>query len=541
MPRAFLLLVCVVLALLAPSAASASLLRESARIESLTLQDADRTLPLASWSGHEAIASSPAQSSPDALVPRGAPPPFARRAAGPSTNKGEAAGEARWEGAHHYAFNALGALKLNAGLALDHRRPRLDGAGVADAAVPATLDAQPVTLDLGGQVTALRGLGLTWSKSGQLKALAPPVPSAPSTFTFDTFGRRVLTSSTVATIGGAAEFYYYEGVHRIAAVSNNGTFPKGRLDFTFLYDGVDHPLRLAHYPVTTSVTNQTSPRVAEITTHLTKATTFAYYELDLAGNVRRLRAPGGGDLGGYRYSAFGQTLDDSVQDLLPHPPGQIVVDLPKQPLRWKGMWRFEVAGTELYDARARMWSPALGSFLSVDEFDWHDPNTTLWGWPNQNPITFADPNGRGIAGALVGGAVGTALGFWGGAYAGAAATGAAFSWTGPGEVVAIPAGAIVGALGGGLVGGQLGSRFGSDLEDALKGILAAEHTKNARPSTEGKHEKGDARRNRDKGKEKGDKNRKYRRGNGKKKNQGSLMSVPDEDEDDDDDEPTSCE
>ena len=33
------------------------------------------------------------------VVSRGPPPPFARRAAGPSTNKGEAAGEARWVGA----------------------------------------------------------------------------------------------------------------------------------------------------------------------------------------------------------------------------------------------------------------------------------------------------------------------------------------------------------------------------------------------------------------------------------------------------------
>ncbi|MDB5215539.1 MAG: Rhs family protein, partial [Myxococcaceae bacterium] len=35
-----------------------------------------------------------------------------------------------------YAFNALGAMKVHASLPVDHRRPRLDGAGVADAAVP---------------------------------------------------------------------------------------------------------------------------------------------------------------------------------------------------------------------------------------------------------------------------------------------------------------------------------------------------------------------------------------------------------------------
>jgi len=30
-----------------------------------------------------------------------------------------------------------------------------------------------------------------------------------------------------------------------------------------------------------------------------------YYEVDLAGNVRGLRASGDASLGGYRYSAFG--------------------------------------------------------------------------------------------------------------------------------------------------------------------------------------------------------------------------------------------
>jgi RHS repeat-associated protein len=123
----------------------------------------------------------------------------------------------------------------------------------------------------------------------------------------------------------------------------------------------------------------------------------AYYEVDLAGSVRRLRAPGGADLGGYRYSAFGDTLADTVASV----PANLVDNVPIyganlrfQPLRWKGMWRFEVGGTELYDARARMWSPALGSFLSVDEFVFHDSKGTLWSWPNQNPVTFSDPSGR---------------------------------------------------------------------------------------------------------------------------------------------------
>ena len=112
----------------------------------------------------------------------------------------------------------------------------------------------------------------------------------------------------------------------------------------------------------------------------------------LAGNVRRLREPGGNDLGGYRYSAFGDTLEDTVRQ-----GGSLAsIDNRKQPLRWKGMWRFDLGGgVEVYDARARMWSPKLGTFLSVDEFAFHDPTTTLWGWPGQNPARRRDPFGRG--------------------------------------------------------------------------------------------------------------------------------------------------
>jgi RHS repeat-associated protein len=113
--------------------------------------------------------------------------------------------------------------------------------------------------------------------------------------------------------------------------------------------------------------------------------------------VRGLRASGGASLGGYRYSAFGQTLEDT--------------SLINQPLRWKGRWFSPVAGGT-YDVRARQWSPELGIFLSVDEYWAHDPRSTLWGWGAQNPVRFGDPTGRGPEVGLLGpaGAAELALG-----------------------------------------------------------------------------------------------------------------------------------
>jgi RHS repeat-associated protein len=246
-----------------------------------------------------------------------------------------------------YDYNALGALKLNAGVPLAHQRPRLDGAGLADAAVPATLGGQAVTLDAGGRVTSLRGTSFTWSAQGFVRQAQDPVPAAAEQYGIDSNLRRISK-----TQGASSEVYVFEGLDRVATLAQTGAVKDG-----YLFDGIDHPLRIK-----VAATNTT-----------------AYYELDLAGNVRGLRASGGASLGGYRYSAFGTTLEDTTTIT--------------RPLRWKGRWFSPVAGGT-YDVRARQWSPELGVFLSVDEYWAHDVRSTLWGWGRQNPITFSDPTGH---------------------------------------------------------------------------------------------------------------------------------------------------
>jgi RHS repeat-associated protein len=254
-----------------------------------------------------------------------------------------------------YAYNALGALKVNAGVALNDQRPRLDGAGTADAAVPASVGGQPVVLDAGGRVTSLRGTTFTWTKDGTLREADDPIPAAPETYGVDARSRRY---SRIVS-GVAQEYYAYEGMDRVAVMGPGDGVTRTLIE-SYLFDGIDHPLRIARPGVAT--------------------TNYYYYELDLAGNVRGLRASGGASLGGYRYAAFGQTLEDT--------------SLIAQPLRWKARWFSPVAGGT-YDVRARQWSPELGVFLSVDEYGWHDDRTTLWGWPWMNPPRFRDPSGRG--------------------------------------------------------------------------------------------------------------------------------------------------
>ena len=205
-----------------------------------------------------------------------------------------------------YAFNTLGALSTNAGVVMNMQRPRLDGAGDADSAVPTTYNSLPVTLDLGGRITALNGDTLVYGQRNELRSVTEA--GVTEFYGFDAFMRRIARySSTTVT-----ESYVYEGDENITepqlgvasgqVASSRPVSTVGRsaaslifsdrlspqnivatLDSSggvvksWLYDGVDHPLRM------------------------NLSGMIVYYEVDLAGNVRRLRDALGDDLGGYRY------------------------------------------------------------------------------------------------------------------------------------------------------------------------------------------------------------------------------------------------
>ena len=130
-----------------------------------------------------------------------------------------------------YAYNALGALKTNAGIALDHQRPRLDGAGSADATVPNALNGQPITLDKGGRVTTLAGTGFTWGLQNHLVTVTETAPAAPINIKYDAYHRRVQRLQ-----GSDQEVYVYEGNDRIATINVSTRLPKE----TYLFDG-DRP------------------------------------------------------------------------------------------------------------------------------------------------------------------------------------------------------------------------------------------------------------------------------------------------------------
>ena len=337
-----------------------------------------------------------------------------------------------------YEYNAIGALKTNAGVSLATQRPRLDGAGNADAAVPAALGGQPVVLNKGGFVTNVRGTDFNFSRAGTF------LGADGATFAVNTDHLRAWSSR-----GGVNEAYVYEGanivatiVHVVDPITHE---ERDEVRDRWVYDGVDHPLRAR------TIRQPVVPNVD------------LYLELDLAGNVRRVRGAHGEDYGGYRYTAFGQTVEDTATSQL------AALNLENR-LRWKGRPRQVFGGTEVYDMRARQWAPELGTFLSVDEYAFHDARSTLWGWPGQNPLRYADPSGHDAYGTAIGAGIGGLLGARAGFVIGGGA-GLAGLAGGPAVVVTVPAGAYAGAGAGLAAGGLIGAYWGNRIGDKIIGLF----------------------------------------------------------------------
>jgi RHS repeat-associated protein len=146
---------------------------------------------------------------------------------------------------------------------------------------------------------------------------------------------------------------------------------------------------------------------------------------------------------------------------------------------------YEHAATGLTLAPFRAYDSSLGLWISEDPAGMID-GPLLYGYVGHNPIGYVDPTGE-QTGAAIGGVVGGLVGFMGGGGLAVASGG-----------VLTPA--IVECTALGSVGGAL---TGQVLENAIGSIFEAHKTK-IRPSTEEKHEEGEARVKKDKGGEKAD-------------------------------------
>jgi RHS repeat-associated protein len=315
-----------------------------------------------------------------------------------------------------YSYNALGALHTGfdvtamAEVTYDDKRATLSGSGTADSAIPNSLEGQPVTRDSLGEVTAFAGSTLTFNTAHRVVSAQANDGSVSETYRYDpSLRRNYLAHTETNAANNVQELYMYDrpGSNLLSAVDPSGTTAysedpgniiatlntSGVIQNSYLFAGVDQPLRVTQWSWVCPTFNEacttgTSQPVCVNHTSVNCVSTPSpvYYEVDVTGNVRRFRNAGSGDLGGYRYTAFGQTFPPDATT-----PATTVTQL----LRWKGRPFVNVAGG-LYDMRARFWNPQMGAFLNIDAYAYHDASSTLWGWGNQNPIRYGDPSGRVI-------------------------------------------------------------------------------------------------------------------------------------------------
>lgn len=170
--------------------------------------------------------------------------------------------------------------------------------------------------------------------------------------------------------------------------------------------------------------------------------------------------------------------------------------------------------TGLVYMQARYYQPT-GRFLSPDPVtptpgDIFDFNR--YAYTNNNPINHTDPNGKCLEDACIGEGILLAEGveYLVSAYeasevaAGAAATTTTLSASQ--TVAACAANTVCTGLAV-TTATAVTAKVAQEIKNTSTVQLTKEHTKNARPSSKGKHEKGNTRKKQDAGGEKGDKNR----------------------------------
>ncbi|WNM24385.1 RHS repeat-associated core domain-containing protein [Demequina capsici] len=153
---------------------------------------------------------------------------------------------------------------------------------------------------------------------------------------------------------------------------------------------------------------------------------------------------------------------------------------------WLGAKERATDTTGLMLMGVRLYNPVTGSFTSVDPVP--GGNTTAYTYP-QDPINKYDTTGKF-------------------AFAAALAFGLADSWNPTGWIVVA---AVVVAVTVYYGGTYLANKSHDKRATSKSKTSGAEHTKNKRPSTKAKHQKGQLRKGRDAGGEKGDVRRPYQR------------------------------
>jgi RHS repeat-associated protein len=109
-----------------------------------------------------------------------------------------------------------------------------------------------------------------------------------------------------------------------------------------------------------------------------------HYHFDVIGNTLAVTDAGGATIRAYRYSPFGEVVNQS---------GSLT-----NPFTYAGVSGVMDEGQGLYFMKHRYYDALTGKFLQKDPLGFRG-GTNLYAYVNNNPVTFKDPEGlRGVAG-----------------------------------------------------------------------------------------------------------------------------------------------
>src|SRR3990172_4805785 len=307
-----------------------------------------------------------------------------------------------------------------------------------------------MTYDAQDRMSAYGAASYTYGPSGDLRTKA--AGGQTTTYSYDALGS--LMGAWLPD--GRVIEYVVDGLNRRVGKKVNGALVEG-----FLYDGQFRPVAWldATGAVKATFVYGLHVNVPEYMT--TSAGTYRFIHDHLGSPRLVVDTTSGAVVQRMDYDSFGQVLADTN-------PGF-------QPFGFAGgLWDRD---TGLVRFGARDYDPSVGRWTNKDARLFDAGDTNLYAYVANDPVNFIDPEGEEAitvaagAEAALGAAVGETLAFLG--------TGVA----------------IGGAFAGGWAIGTAINPYVTDyIQDALDYIFKAEeHTKNARPSTQEKHEKGQKR------------------------------------------------
>ncbi|HEY9692384.1 MAG TPA: Calx-beta domain-containing protein [Oculatellaceae cyanobacterium] len=212
--------------------------------------------------------------------------------------------------------------------------------------------------------------GYTYDKDGNL--IGKIEGGQTSTYTYDVENRLVKVVSPQGTWE-----YQYDGLGNRVATVLNGQRTEYLLDPTGLGDIV------GEYNGSTLVANYTHGigLVSRV-----NGSNSNYYDADAIGSTIGLTASDGSYVNRYSYLPFGEDLTK--------------VEGVANPFEYVGQWGVMDEGNGLDFMRARFYDTGLGRFTSVDPIGLNGEDTNFYRYVENNPVSFADPEGLWISVAV---------------------------------------------------------------------------------------------------------------------------------------------